>query len=253
MMALNDRQNQLCAENKIDFSNLKAVFFNCTLKKQEDQSHTRLLLSVAEEIMNKNGIETDHIHLASHTVPFGVYPNMIEHGWDRDDWPALWEKVKSANIIVIGTPIWLGEESSVCRILIERLYGMSGMLNDKGQSVFYGRVGGAVITGNEDGIKHSSMTILYALQHLGFVIPPQADCGWIGEAGPGPSYGDMVEDKHIGFENEFTQRNTTIMTWNLMHMAKLLSDSGGIPNHGNDRNAWKAGSRFDYENPDHRS
>ena len=98
------------------------------------------------------------------------------------------------------------------------------------------------------------MTILYALQHLGYTIPPQADCGWIGEAGPGPSYGDKTEDKNkppIGYDNEFTKRNTTIMTWNLMHMARLLKDNP-ISKEGNDRNAWDAGCHFDHENPEYR-
>lgn len=253
-MSLNKNQSQLCDENQTDFSDLKAVIFNTTLKKDETKSHTRLLLSVVGEIMTRNKVSVEHVHAVSHQIPFGVYPDMTEHGWDVDDWPALWEKVKAADILIIGTPIWLGEESSVCRVLIERLYGMSGILNDKGQSVFYGKTGGAVVTGNEDGIKHSAMTILYALSHLGYTIPPQADCGWIGEAGPGPSYGDDIEGQStpVGFDNEFTQRNATIMTWNLMHMARMLKDAGGLPNHGNDREAWKAGCRFDYENPEHR-
>jgi multimeric flavodoxin WrbA len=179
---------------------------------------------------------------------------MTEHGWPEDAWPGIWEKVRTAEILIIGTPIWLGEESSICRLMIERLYAMSGMLNDKGQSSFYGKVGGAVITGNEDGIKHCAMTILYALGHLGYIIPPQADCGWIGEAGPGPSYGDDDgKGGGYGLENDFTQRNTTIMTWNLMHLARMLKDAGGLSNHGNDRRAWKAGCRFDYANPEHRA
>lgn len=252
-MSLNEKQSLLCENNQTDFSDLKAIFFNCTLKKQPDKSHTRLLLSVAETIMKKNGVGVESVHAASHHIAYGVYPDMTEHGWERDDWPQFWEKVKEADILILGTPIWLGEESAVCRIMIERLYGMSGMLNDKGQSIFYGKVGGAVITGNEDGIKHCAMTILFALQHLGYVIPPQADCGWVGEAGPGPSFGDETSNGPAGFENDFTQRNTTIMTWNLMHMARILKDAGGIPNHGNDRNAWKAGCRFDYENPEHRA
>jgi multimeric flavodoxin WrbA len=153
-----------------------------------------------------------------------------------------------ANILVIGTPIWLGEESSVCRMVIERLYGFSGNLNDRGQYAYYGRVGGCLVTGNEDGVKHCAMTVLYALQHLGYTIPPQADAGWIGEAGPGPSYGD----DGVGYDNEFTQRNTTFMTWNLMHLARILKDAGGIPAHGNQRSAWEAGCRFDFANPDYR-
>ncbi len=232
-----------------DFSGLRAVFLNTSLKRHASESHTQLLLEVVSNIMADHGIHVDHIHMLDHVVPPGVQPDMTEHGWDRDDWPTLWKTVEASHIAVIGTPLWLGEESSVCRVLIERLYAMSGLLNDRGQSIFYNKVGGCVITGNEDGIKHTAMTLGFALSHLGFVIPPQADCGWIGEAGPGPSYGDALEDGVVGFDNEFTQRNTTIMAWNLMHLARILKDAGGIPNRGNDRNAWAAGERFGFETP----
>jgi multimeric flavodoxin WrbA len=231
-------------------ADLRALFVNTSLKKKAGDSHTRLLLDASAGIMEKNGVAVEHLHLADHAVPPGIYPDMTEHGWDEDEWPALWEKFKSAEILVVGTPLWLGEESSICRILIERLYAMSGELNHKGQSIYYGKVGGCVITGNEDGIKHTAMTIGYALNHLGYTTPPQADCGWIGEAGPGPSYGDeRPGGGRVGFDNDFTQRNTTIMTWNCMHVARLLKDAGGLPNMGNDRKAWKTGERFGYENP----
>ena len=234
-------------------SDLRAIYFNTSLKREASTSHTQLLLDASASIMEKNGVIVERVHMLSHQVPPGVYPDMTEHGWDRDDWPMLWKKVMAADILVVGTPLWLGEESSVCRVLIERLYGMSGELNDKGQSVYYGKVGGCVITGNEDGIKHVGMTLAFALSHLGYTIPPQADCGWIGEAGPGPSYGDELDGGgRAGFDNEFTQRNATIMTWNLMHLARILKDAGGIPNHGNDRRGWKAGCRYDFENPEHR-
>jgi len=236
-----------------DFSDLKALYVNCSLKKTRGDSHTQLLMNASAGIMEAQGVSVEHLYLLDHQVPPGVYPDMTEHGWDRDDWPALWEKVLAADILIIGTPLWLGEESSVCRVLIERLYAMSGKLNDKGQSVFYGKVGGTVVTGNEDGIKHVAMTTGFAMNHLGYTIPPQADCGWIGEAGPGPSYGDDVDGKRAGFDNEFTQRNTTIMTWNTMHLARMLKAAGGFPQKGNDRNAWDAGARFDFENPEYRS
>ncbi len=252
-MPLTAQQEELCSQNTTDFSDLKAVTVNCSLKRNPDESHTRLLISVAEEIMRKSGVRVESIHAMAHQIVPGVYPDMTEHGWDRDDWPKLWTVIEGADILILATPIWLGEESSVCRILIERLYAMSGMLNAKGQSLYYGKVGGTVVTGNEDGVKHCAMTTLYALQHLGYTIPPQADCGWIGEAGPGPSYGDEGEGGPIGFDNDFTQRNTTIMTWNLMHLARILKDAGGYSNHGNNREAWKAGCRFSYENPDYRA
>lgn len=229
---------------------LRALFINTSLKRKPEDSHTRLLLSASAEIMKKNAVSVEFVHLASHVVPPGVYPDMTEHGWDRDDWPEIWERVKAAEILIVGTPLWLGEESSICRILIERLYAMSGNLNDKGQSIYYGKVGGCVITGNEDGIKHAAMTIGCALNHLEYTTPPQADCGWIGEAGPGPSYGDAKNGGgRVGFDNDFTKRNTTIMTWNCMHLARMLKASGGIPNEGNNREAWEIGERFGFENP----
>lgn len=194
-------------------------------------------------------MRTSTIRAADLDIPPGVQPDMTEHGWDSDGWPAIQKQVMAADILVIGTPIWLGDKSSICTRVIERLYGWSGKLNEKGQYAYYGRVGGCIVTGNEDGIKHCAMNILYSLQHLGYVIPPQADAGWIGEAGPGPSYGD---DGKVGLDNDFIQRNTTFMAWNLMHMARMLKDAGGIPAHGNQRTAWDNGARFDHPNPEYR-
>ena len=248
-MTMNEKQEALCKEHKFDFSGLSALFLNCTLKPTGEVSHTEALIMVSRAIMEANGISAEVIRPVDYDLPPGVYPDMTEHGFAHDDWPNLCSKVLKADILVVGTPIWLGEESSVCRRVIERLYGESGKLNDKGQYIYYGRVGGCIVTGNEDGIKHCAMTVFYALQHLGYVIPPQADAGWIGEAGPGPSYAD---DGSGGPENDFTQRNTTFMTWNLMHLARLLKDADGIPAHGNQRSEWDAGCRFDHPNPDYR-
>ena len=88
---------------------------------------------------------------------------MTEHGWERDEWPSIFEKVIAADILVLTSPIWLGQKSSVCMRVIERLYGNSHLLNDSGQYAYYGRVGGCLITGNEDGVKHCAMDILYSL------------------------------------------------------------------------------------------
>lgn len=232
----------------LDFSDLSAVFINCTLKRSPEPSHTQLLMDKSIGIMRDYGIEVDCIRAIDLDLATGVWPDMTEHGWSTDAWPDLFDKVMAANILVLGSPIWLGEKSSVCTRVIERLYGNSGILNEAGQYAYYGRVGGCLITGNEDGIKHCSMSILYALQHLGFVVPPQADAGWIGEAGPGPSYGD----DGAGLDNDFTNRNTTFMTFNLMHAARMLKEAGGFPAFGNQRSEWDAGCRWENENPEHR-
>lgn len=81
---------------------------------------------------------------------------MRKEGISRDDWPdEIWPKVRKADILVVGTPLWLGEESSLCRVVIERLYAHSAQTNADGQYVFYGKTGGCIVTGNEDGIKHA--------------------------------------------------------------------------------------------------
>jgi len=248
-MTLNKKQLDLCESSQWDFSDLRALVLNCTLKKSPEMSHTEGLIRIATAIMEKNGVSVESLRPVDYTIPPGVYPDMTEHGWDKDDWPAIFEKVKSADILIVTSAIWLGEKTSVCTKVIERLYANSSILNDAGQYAYYGRVGGCLITGNEDGAKHCAMNILYSLQHLGYVIPPQADAAWVGEAGPGPSY---LDDGSGGPENDFTNRNTTFMTWNLMHLARMVKDAGGIPAHGNQRSEWDAGCRFDYPNPEYR-
>lgn len=240
-----------------DFSHLRVVYINCTLKKSPKKSHTASLMEVSKAIMIKEKVKVDEIRLVDHNVASGVYPDMTEYGWEVDEWPALFKRIIDADILIVGTPIWLGEKSSETQKLIERLYGMSGLTNDKGQYLFYGKVGGCIITGNEDGVKHCAMGILYSLQHVGYSIPPQADCGWIGEVGPGPSYGDKEWkgeklNTPIGFESDFTNRNTTFMTYNLLHLASMLKENNGYPAYGNSRTEWDNGKRWEFENPEYR-
>lgn len=232
----------------MNFGDLRALFVNCTLKRSPEPSHTQQLMEVAKAIMETQHVACKMVRATDFDIAPGVYPDMTDHGWPADEWPSLHEKVMQADILVLGTPIWLGDKSSVCTRIVERLYGHSGELNQKGQYLYYGKAGGCIVTGNEDGIKHCAMNILYSLQHLGYMIPPQADAGWIGEAGPGPSYGD----DGAGIDNDFTQRNTTFLAWNLMHAARMLKDLGGFPVGGNQRSAWDEGERFDHPNPEYR-
>ncbi len=234
---------------EVDFSGLKALFFNGTLKKSPETSHTEGLLKAAMGLMERHGVGTELIRTIDHDIATGVYPDMREQGWESDEWPELFKKVKAADIVVVCGPIWLGDNSSQTKKLIERLYSNSGDVNEKGQYIYYGKVGGCIITGNEDGGKHCAMNILFSLQHIGFTIPPATDAYWVGAAGPGPSYLDKGSG---GPANDFTNRNITFMTYNLMHMAKMLKESGGIPAAGNVATKWKKGDHFGYENPEYR-
>jgi multimeric flavodoxin WrbA len=212
---------------------MRALFINCTLKRSPEPSHTQGLIDISTAIMAKHGVAVDVVRAVDYDIATGVWPDMREHGWTTDDWPAIFDKVLAADILVLAGPIWLGDNSSVMKKVHERLYGGSHLLNDAGQYLYYGRVGGCLITG----------------KHIGYTIPPQADAGWIGEAGPGPSYLDPGSG---GPENDFTNRNTTFMTWNLLHLAAMLRRSGGIPAYGNVRSGWDAGCRYDFANPEYR-
>ncbi len=253
-MDLDRRQQDLCDSHEWDFSNLRAMVINCSLKRSPDMSHTQGLLDIPIAIMEANGVTVDQVRAADLDLPPGVQPDMTDPGpdqqkWPTDEWPALHERVMAADILILGTPIWLGEKSSVCTRVIERLYANSAELNNQGQWAYYGRVGGCIVTGNEDGAKHCAMNVLYSLQHLGYSIPPQSDAAWLGEAGPGPSY---LDDGSGGPQNDFTNRNATFMAWNLLHLARLLREAGGFPAHGNQRSLWDAGCDMDFPNPDYR-
>lgn len=200
---------------------LKAVFLNSSLKSSEEESNTDVFIKDVQAHYEKLGVESEVIRLADYYIAFGVEEDME----DGDEWPEILELVKDADILILGTPIWLGEKSSIATQAIERLYGSSSVTNDKGQAIFYNKVGGAVITGNEDGAKHSAASILYSLSHIGFAIPPNVDAYWVGEAGPGPSYGETGG-------NDFSKAAIQRLAYNTYHLANMLKEHP-IPAEGN--------------------
>jgi len=219
-------------------SELRALFVNCSLKPSPETSHTQGVVDLSATVMREAGVEVDELRAVDHDIAPGVHPDMTEHGAATDEWPQLWPRVLAADILVLAGPIWLGDNSSVTKRVIERLYAHSGDTDDRGQYVYYGKVGGAILTGNEDGLTHCAMNILYSLQHIGCTIPPGADAGWIGEVGPGPSY---LDEESGGPDNDFTNRNTATMAWNLVHLARILKEAGGIPAVGNVPGSWQGG------------
>jgi multimeric flavodoxin WrbA len=231
------------------FDDLRLVIFNCTLKRSPEPSQTDGLLAIPRAILARTGVHVDEIRTVDHEIPPGVWPDMREHGYDRDEFPAIYrDLVSPADMILMAGPIWLGDQSSQTRKIIERLYAYSGEVNAAGQWSYYGKVGGALTTGNEDGGKHVSAQLLYALQHIGLTVPPQSDAYWTGEAGPGPSYLDADGG---GENNAWTSRNTVFMTWNMLHLARMLKDAGGIPAYGNSTHDWDLSDPA-HPNPEYR-
>ncbi|MEM9173128.1 MAG: flavodoxin family protein [Pseudomonadota bacterium] len=239
-----------CQKPPAKYDDLSALMLNCTLTRSPNLSHTEGLLQIAEQIFQANGVKTEILRPVDFEIPAGLEQDYAGRDrYETDDWPSIQKKIDACDILIIGTSVWLGEKSSVCNRVLERMYGYTHSFNDKGQYRDYGKVGATLITGNEDGVKHCAMSILFSLSHIGYTVPPQADAGWMGEAGPGPSYRDPGSG---GPENDFTNRNTTFLVWNCLHMARMLKDQGGIPAHGNLPEAWDAGCKTDFHSPEHK-
>lgn len=213
------------------YDDLRALYVNCTLTRSPGRSNTQALMDRSITLLAQQGVRVESLRLVDYAVADGMTADAREEGATEDAWPdVVWPKVRDVDILVIGTPIWLGEASSVARRFIERLYAMSDQTNEKGQPIFYGKVAGTVTTGNEDGVKNVGKHLLYALQHIGFTIPPAAETGWIGSIGPGPSY---LDEGSGGPDDEYTTSTLTALSWNLLHVARMLKDAGGIPAVGN--------------------
>ena len=164
---------------------LKAVLLNCTLKKSpEALEHPGACWTSSSAICTTSASSREVIRPVDYNIPFGVDSDL----GDGDEWPQILEKILAADILIMGMSIWFGVRSSVCQMVIERLDGTYNMTNDVGQYPMYNKVGGVVVTGNEDGAHASAETTVFNLSHLGFTIPPNADTYWVGDAGPGPSF-----------------------------------------------------------------
>lgn len=201
--------------------NIKALIINCTLKKSSERSNTKALIDKVSAEYHKLGIETESLRL----VDYDIKPGVSSNEGDGDEWPLIFEKIKSCDILIIGSPIWPGgPQSSVCVRMLERLdsiyHEKELMDSETGQFVVYNKVGGVVVTGNEDGAHNVSANILWALEEYGFTIPANVTTYWVGDAGPGPSY-----IKAGGEESLYTNKTLRYMVHNTTYMAKLLKEN----------------------------
>lgn len=202
---------------------LKAIILNCTLKRSPAVSNTEALASKVVEWWDRMDVVSEIVRVVDYNVPFGV----SSYEGDGDEWPLILDKVKAADIVVLATPIWFGLRSSVAQMVIERLDGTYTETNDVGQYPLYNKVGGVIITGNEDGAHSAAESTLFNLSHLGLTIPPNADTYWVGDAGPGPSYIEAHGEDHA-----YTKRTTRWMAHNTVHLARMLK-ANPIPAEGN--------------------
>ena len=199
---------------------IKAIFLNCTLKKSPAQSHTQRLIDIVAEHMEELGAKTETVRMIDHTIPFSIHTHA--DGEPKDDWPKIHDKILASDILVFASPIWFGTRASMTQLTLERISCMYEERDKKtGQYPLYNKVGACIVTGNEDGAHDVIANTLFNLTHMGCTIPPNADTYWVGEAGPGPSFGDSPET----LLNAFTNKTAKYLAVNTIAMAKKLKES----------------------------
>ncbi|KQW55566.1 NAD(P)H-dependent oxidoreductase [Ensifer sp. Root127] len=195
---------------------LNAIALNCTLKtKPSDASSTKRILSLIAEKLKKDGVETETIQLADRAILPGVKSDEGE----GDEWPQIREKILAADILIVGTPIWLGQPSSVAKRALERMDAFLDETDEQGRMVSCGRVAAVAVVGNEDGAHHVSAELFQALNDVGFTIPANAVCYWVGEAMGSQNFIDLKQVP------EAVQTMAGMLARNTSHLARLLSNA----------------------------
>jgi multimeric flavodoxin WrbA len=199
--------------------NLRCLILNCTLKKSPEPSNTQVLIDKTVRELTTLGVESETVRLVDYRIAHGT---SSDEG-DGDQWPLILDKIRACDIFILASPVWVGHLCSVAQQVIERLDAIfhEEELQDPetGQYLTYNKVAGAIVTGNEDGAHSCAAQMLWALQELGFTIPPNVNTYWVGPAGPGPSYVEAGGERHL-----FTNKTMLFMAHNLVYMARLLKE-----------------------------
>ncbi|MCV3738742.1 NAD(P)H-dependent oxidoreductase [Rhizobium sp. TRM96647] len=195
---------------------ITALALNCTLKtkKAEAPSSTERMLKLLAATMEPYGVVTELLQLTDHDIKPGV---SSDEG-NGDAWPSIRRKILDADILVMGTPIWMGQPSSVCKRALERMDAFLEEKDDKGRMVSYGRVAAVTVVGNEDGAHHVSAELYQALNDVGFTIPANAVAYWVGEAMDSINFADLEEIPDV------VRSTLDLVARNTVHAARLFKD-----------------------------
>ena len=194
---------------------LRAYGLNCTLKSGDESSSTQKLLDQVLRALGKHDVETASDRVAN----FNVKPGVTADEGDGDEWPPLRTRIMDADILVVATPIWMGQPSSVCKRVLERLDAVLSEIDDDGRYPTFGKVAVAAVVGNEDGAHHCCAEIYQALTDVGFTIPGASPPYWVGEAMGSTDYQDLERTPR-----KVAETIRTIAS-NAAHLARLLKTS----------------------------
>ncbi|WP_033341493.1 flavodoxin family protein [Catenuloplanes japonicus] len=193
---------------------LSAVVLVCTLKSGGTESSSEKLGREVVTALSGYGVSAEVIRVADRNVKFGV---SLDEG-DGDGWPAIREKILAAQILVIATPIWMGQPASIAKVVLERLDAELAETDDQGRLLTFGKVAAVAVVGNEDGAHHVCAEVFQALNDVGFTIPAAGGTYWVGEAMAKTDYTDA------GPKPDTTGKATATLAANVAHLARLLND-----------------------------
>ncbi|HDZ57280.1 MAG TPA: NADPH-dependent oxidoreductase [Pseudomonas xinjiangensis] len=192
---------------------LSAIALNCTLKTSPSESSCELLLSQVSEEFARHGVDCPIVR----AVDYNLLPGVTSDEGPGDEWPGIRSQILDANILIMGTPIWMGQPSSVCKRVMERLDAFLGETDDGGRQVAYGHVAGVAVVGNEDGAHNIVAQLFQGLNDVGFSIPASCSTYWTGEAMGKTNYKDLPETP------DAVKSATKALVQNCIHLGELLA------------------------------
>jgi multimeric flavodoxin WrbA len=191
---------------------MKALCLNCTLKPSPASSSSDLMLSQLASELEKFDVETEIVRVAD----LDIRPGVSADEGDGDEWPQLRARILDADIVVVGTPIWLGSPSSICKRVVERLDAMLGETDDMGRMPTFGKVAAVAVVGNEDGAHHVAAECFQWLNDVGFTIAASGSVYWVGEAMGSVDYNQLDETP------EAVANSLRMTASSAVHLARLL-------------------------------
>ncbi|MDX2376528.1 NAD(P)H-dependent oxidoreductase [Microbacterium sp. LRZ72] len=193
---------------------LRALALNCTLTPSPGESSTGLLAHQVLEQLAEHGVETEQLRV----VDYDIAPGVEKHMGPGDQWPTIRERVLAADILVLATPTWMGQHSSIAQRVLERLDAELAETDDAGRPILSGKVAITAVVGNEDGAHHITAVLYQALADAGFSIPSQGGTYWNGQAMHTTDYKDLDETPSP------TASATAGAARNAAHLAAVLQE-----------------------------
>ena len=202
---------------------LSAIAINCTLKRSSgESSSTDKMIGLLVGELKKHDVRfTETIRIADHDI----LPGVSSDEGEGDEWPDIRRRILECDILIFGTPIWLGQMSSFAHRVLERMDAFLGETDERGRMPSYGKVALAAIVGNEDGAHHVTATLFQALNDEGWTIPAGASSYWVGEAMQKTDFKDLKQVP------DAVRQGAAMIASNAAHLAYLLKTNAypGVP------------------------